>query len=211
MPAMPRPEEEEAEVQPLIPQRGRHDAGSRSSIGAGCSGQQHHAVTVLPPQQQHLSFTRGASASDIEQGNASTCSSSCAGHSSAGGSTSGGGDALATGEPRTCRICFEGDDGDPSNPLISPCLCSGSSRFVHRQCLAQWRETGHRQDACWQCEVCKVRAGRGPVLGVTCPFSYQARRSSRFGFWVCGMHIKTCQLQAGMGDQAGCEVCHLFW
>ncbi|GBF99934.1 hypothetical protein Rsub_12627, partial [Raphidocelis subcapitata] len=48
-------------------------------------------------------------------------------------------------------------DGDPANPLISPCLCSGSSRYVHRSCLAQWRESNHRRDAAWQCEVCHFR------------------------------------------------------
>lgn len=71
-------------------------------------------------------------------------------------------------EPRTCRICFETEEGpssscssgsdEPSsssadNPLISPCLCSGSSRYVHRKCLQQWRTTNHRADAYFQCEL----------------------------------------------------------
>jgi hypothetical protein len=61
------------------------------------------------------------------------------------------------GELRTCRICFETEDSiedaDPDNPLISPCQCSGSSRYVHRKCLDQWRHSSHRQDAYYQCEV----------------------------------------------------------
>lgn len=60
----------------------------------------------------------------------------------------------------TCRICFESetaDSQDPANPLITPCKCSGSSKYVHRQCLAQWRTTNHRADASYQCEVCKYR------------------------------------------------------
>ena len=37
-----------------------------------------------------------------------------------------------------CRICFE----DASRcDLISPCRCSGTSAFVHRNCLQRWRET----------------------------------------------------------------------
>jgi hypothetical protein len=60
-------------------------------------------------------------------------------------------------EPRTCRICFDTEesaaDSDPDNPLINPCQCAGSSRYVHRQCLDQWRHTSHRQDAFYQCEV----------------------------------------------------------
>lgn len=60
----------------------------------------------------------------------------------------------------TCRICFEqetAESQDRSNPLICPCMCSGSSKYVHRQCLQQWRKTNHRADASYQCEVCKYR------------------------------------------------------
>lgn len=60
----------------------------------------------------------------------------------------------------TCRICFEtetADSQDPANPLICPCQCSGSSKYVHRQCLSQWRTTNHRADAYYECEVCKFR------------------------------------------------------
>ena len=35
-----------------------------------------------------------------------------------------------------CRICLEGDDREC---MIAPCLCSGSSKWVHRHCLDQWR------------------------------------------------------------------------
>eukprot|EP00877_Chromochloris_zofingiensis_P003918 jgi/Chrzof1/13527/Cz08g00320.t1 len=62
-------------------------------------------------------------------------------------------------ELRTCRICFEQEEEspEPDNPMISPCLCSGSSRYVHRKCLQQWRLTNHRSDAYYQCEVCKFK------------------------------------------------------
>ena len=40
----------------------------------------------------------------------------------------------------TPRICFEPHD-EPSDPLISPCKCSGSSSFIHRHCLRKWRES----------------------------------------------------------------------
>lgn len=29
-----------------------------------------------------------------------------------------------------CRICL-GDDNDHENPLISPCICTGSLKFIH--------------------------------------------------------------------------------
>ena len=63
------------------------------------------------------------------------------------------GEAAAPAELRTCRICFEteaAEDADDGNPLISPCQCSGSSRYVHRKCLEQWRHSSHRHDAFYQ-------------------------------------------------------------
>lgn len=43
-----------------------------------------------------------------------------------------------------CRICFDGEE-TPDNPLISPCRCSGGSRYIHRGCLKQWRLQGNRK------------------------------------------------------------------
>ena len=37
-----------------------------------------------------------------------------------------------------CRICMDGLD-DSDIPLISPCLCRGSLRYVHAGCLNRWR------------------------------------------------------------------------
>nr|XP_009779487.1 PREDICTED: uncharacterized protein LOC104228672 isoform X2 [Nicotiana sylvestris] len=34
-----------------------------------------------------------------------------------------------------CRICLESDGRD----FIAPCKCKGSSKYVHRECLDQWR------------------------------------------------------------------------
>jgi hypothetical protein len=66
---------------------------------------------------------------------------------------------------RECRICF-GDDEDALNPLISPCACTGSLKFIHYQCLKRWlettmitRETDHYKYVYWKsldCELCKT-------------------------------------------------------
>ena len=37
-----------------------------------------------------------------------------------------------------CRICLDNDD---VVNLISPCLCIGSQKFVHKQCLKKWQDT----------------------------------------------------------------------
>jgi RING-variant domain len=53
----------------------------------------------------------------------------------------------------TCRICLEsGDVGD----LISPCICDGTSKMVHRTCLDSWRSSRSRRDAFTTCGVCLV-------------------------------------------------------
>ena len=36
-----------------------------------------------------------------------------------------------------CRICF-GDVSCADNPLINPCKCIGSVKYVHRNCLKEW-------------------------------------------------------------------------
>jgi hypothetical protein len=44
--------------------------------------------------------------------------------------------SVATENEQTCRICLE--PGEFSNPLICPCKCSGSVRYIHLQCLRTW-------------------------------------------------------------------------
>ena len=38
---------------------------------------------------------------------------------------------------KICRICYIEDDTD-ENPLIQPCICSGTMRYIHLDCLKQW-------------------------------------------------------------------------
>lgn len=84
--------------------------------------------------------------------------------------------------PRTCRICLEQVlpsfhlpnetlpgflAGRPyvkyeseSGRLIRPCKCKGSSRYVHDQCLQQWRHSDRSYTSArhyWQCPTCGFR------------------------------------------------------
>lgn len=52
----------------------------------------------------------------------------------------------------TCRICDY--SGEAANQLINPCRCSGTSKFVHEQCLNKWLETINSQSSP-HCEVCR--------------------------------------------------------
>lgn len=48
-----------------------------------------------------------------------------------------------------CRICHESDN--IGCPLLTPCLCSGSLRYVHEFCLIQWLTASETNS----CELCK--------------------------------------------------------
>uniref|UniRef100_A0A8D8QX83 E3 ubiquitin-protein ligase MARCH8 n=1 Tax=Cacopsylla melanoneura TaxID=428564 RepID=A0A8D8QX83_9HEMI len=50
-----------------------------------------------------------------------------------------------------CRICH--CEGDSEVPLIAPCYCSGSLRYVHQACLQQWIKSSNIR--C--CELCKFQ------------------------------------------------------
>jgi len=49
----------------------------------------------------------------------------------------------------TCRLCFD-DGGD----LMAPCLCKGTSRWIHRECLDRWRVSGSNPRALTNCCEC---------------------------------------------------------
>ena len=48
-----------------------------------------------------------------------------------------------------CRICH--CESEPDAPLISPCVCSGSLKYVHQACLQQWIKSADTKS----CELCK--------------------------------------------------------
>ena len=66
-------------------------------------------------------------------------------------------DDASTGEPM-CRICL-GDEED--GRLISPCLCKGSMRFVHVECLTMWRTSSANKESFFACDSCKYRYSFG--------------------------------------------------
>jgi hypothetical protein len=53
---------------------------------------------------------------------------------------------------KQCRICLDNDNTDD---IISPCLCSGSSAYVHRTCLNKWRSENANGKAFKICDVCQ--------------------------------------------------------
>lgn len=85
--------------------------------------------------------------------------------------------AIPTDSTKICKFCHEGQV-DPSDTLISPCLCDGSlgswryryiqfrinqtKAYVHLSCLQNWRIADTRKDSFTKCEICgyKYRLSR---------------------------------------------------
>ena len=39
---------------------------------------------------------------------------------------------------KICRICYQEEDDSLLNPLIKPCKCTGSVKYIHIKCLLVW-------------------------------------------------------------------------
>ncbi|KAB0347335.1 hypothetical protein FD755_018880 [Muntiacus reevesi] len=50
-----------------------------------------------------------------------------------------------------CRVCRS--EGTPEKPLYHPCVCTGSIKFIHQECLVQWLKHSRKE----YCELCKHR------------------------------------------------------
>ena len=47
-------------------------------------------------------------------------------------------------EEKRCRLCYGGEE---DGPLVQPCACRGTAKWVHKHCLEAWRRTAEREDA----------------------------------------------------------------
>ena len=68
-----------------------------------------------------------------------------------------------------CRICYMEEDDPIENPLLKPCICSGSMEFIHYECLRHWINSKcyvkiENNDNCSiylikpvECELCKTK------------------------------------------------------
>ena len=41
-------------------------------------------------------------------------------------------------QSKICRICLSGETNSSKNPLICPCICKGSMKYIHYLCLKNW-------------------------------------------------------------------------
>ncbi len=69
-------------------------------------------------------------------------------------------------ETAQCRICLGDEVRDLHNPIISPCSCKGTMKFIHLNCLRAWvmqrtivKERQNTTMITWKslnCELCKA-------------------------------------------------------
>mmetsp|Transcript_17228 Transcript_17228/g.47720 ORF Transcript_17228/g.47720 Transcript_17228/m.47720 type:complete len:371 (-) Transcript_17228:418-1530(-) len=64
------------------------------------------------------------------------------------------------GDSPVCYMCFDEEDTE-TNPMITPCKCSGDTKFVHVECLRKWHTAEADNQICFlssvdaTCSVCK--------------------------------------------------------
>ena len=53
-----------------------------------------------------------------------------------------------------CRICFD-SYSTLYDPMLSPCLCRGTSKWVHKSCIQHWREVNLGNEYFFICNTCR--------------------------------------------------------
>ncbi|XP_048695541.1 E3 ubiquitin-protein ligase MARCHF6 isoform X2 [Lepidochelys kempii] len=72
-------------------------------------------------------------------------------------------DKMETAEEDICRVCRS--EGTPEKPLYHPCVCTGSIKFIHQECLVQWLKHSRKE----YCELCKHRFAFTPIYSPDMP------------------------------------------
>lgn len=109
-----------------------------------------------------------------------------------------------------CRICFTSDVIPASNKLITPCKCSGSSQYIHMDCLQQWMDKSSNVESKIKCMECKYsyvfKNGQGEPKPKKCTYfccNYEINSLSRSILFlivvinvITGYIIYTCDVDS---------------
>eukprot|EP00126_Sphaerothecum_destruens_P006027 Sdes_comp19176_c0_seq1m9976 len=66
-------------------------------------------------------------------------------------------------EEDICRVCRS--EGSSDNPLFYPCVCTGSIRYIHQECLMKWLQ--HSRTT--KCELCHHPFSFSPIYADNMP------------------------------------------
>lgn len=79
---------------------------------------------------------------------------------------------------KQCRICLENDNDED---MISPCLCKGSHKNVHQNCLKAWLIKSDKEEKeLTSCEICKAKFS----MNFSYAFGFSPCCSGAYKFWV---------------------------
>ncbi|XP_072268059.1 E3 ubiquitin-protein ligase MARCHF6 isoform X2 [Pyxicephalus adspersus] len=70
---------------------------------------------------------------------------------------------MEAAEEDICRVCRS--EGTTEKPLYHPCVCTGSIKFIHQECLVQWLKHSRKE----YCELCKHRFAFTPIYSPDMP------------------------------------------
>ncbi|XP_064467380.1 E3 ubiquitin-protein ligase MARCHF6-like isoform X2 [Ornithodoros turicata] len=62
-----------------------------------------------------------------------------------------------------CRVCRS--EAAPDKPLFHPCICTGSIKYIHQDCLVQWLKYSRKE----YCELCNHRFSFMPIYSPDMP------------------------------------------
>ena len=79
-------------------------------------------------------------------------------------------------EEEYCKICYTGSE-EAGNPLMSPCLCAGSLKYVHHDCLVRWIKVAGLE----RCDLCKYKFNMESRMK---PFKEWVWRTSDLAFLI---------------------------
>eukprot|EP00536_Pseudo-nitzschia_multiseries_P010762 jgi/Psemu1/26862/gm1.26862_g len=98
-------------------------------------------------------------------------------------------------DEKVCRICLEEDSPET---MIAPCRCKGTSRWVHRECLDEWR-TNERDRAFSKCTECRFEYYLQPV--------YQDEGEDEDDNNGCGNNNPACGPGCNREQRRRCHFC----
>lgn len=67
------------------------------------------------------------------------------------------------GSSDICRVCRS--EGLADRPLFHPCICTGSIKWIHQECLVQWMRYSRKE----YCELCGHRFSFTPIYSPDMP------------------------------------------
>uniref|UniRef100_A0A3Q3WG65 RING-type E3 ubiquitin transferase n=1 Tax=Mola mola TaxID=94237 RepID=A0A3Q3WG65_MOLML len=99
----------------------------------------HHLIWSLKDNEKPLGHSASRSSNISKAGSPTSVNAPCSFSRT----------SVSPSSQDICRICHCEEDDE--SPLITPCHCTGSLRFVHQSCLQQWIKSSDTR--C--CELCK--------------------------------------------------------